>query len=404
MGITRSHRVKMKSSEFIALSACTMALTALGIDIMLPVLAELRRHFGLPRESTATSQVIGFFFMGQIAQIVFGTLSDRFGRLAILRLGFPLYIIGGIAAAFSPDLKFMFAARFVAGMGASAVLMTTIAGVRDRYVGDQMARIMSLIFTIFLFTPVAAPFLGLAILSISSWQAVFLTPPLFAVIIFIWSLRLEESLPRDQRATLHWKSICKNIRQVISNSTFIRYTMITTLLFTALSSYVASSEHIVGEIYGRPELFAWIFAAIGLGMAFFTFANSRLSAKYGARRSIRFLVFSYTVVATILLICTLMLGDPPDIRLFFVAIALLMALNLAIEPNSSALAMEPMGKMAGLASAVYGTSFFFIGATLGSIISYLMVHQVIPLVLSFFVIGLAAVLLAFTDRRFPRQS
>ena len=162
--------MKMKPAEFISLSACTMMLTALGIDIMLPVFGELRKHFGLNPESTAAAQIIGFFFIGQIAQIIFGTLSDRYGRLPILRLGFPLYIIGGIVAAFAPTLGIMYAARFIAGMGASAVFMATIAGVRDRFVGDEMARTMSLILTIFLFTPVIAPFLGLAILSISSWQ------------------------------------------------------------------------------------------------------------------------------------------------------------------------------------------------------------------------------------------
>lgn len=391
--------MKMKSAEFVALSACTMTLTALGIDIMLPAFAELRKHFGLGPESTATAQIIAFFFMGQIAQIIFGVLSDRFGRLMILRIGFPLYVISGIVAAFAPSLELMLAARFVAGMGASAVFMTTIAGVRDRFVGDQMARIMSLVFTIFLFTPVVAPFLGLAILSVSSWQMVFLTPPLFAVIIFFWSLRLEESLPYEKRLPLDWPSIGRSIRKIISNGTFVRYTAITTLLFTALSSYVASSEHIVGEIYGRPELFAWIFAVIGLTMSLFTFINSYLSSRYGARLVIRWLLIIYTVVGGLLLLFTFIFNDPPDMLLFFIGIALLMAINLAVEPNSSALALEPMGNMAGVASAVYGTSFFFIGASLGSVISHFMVKGVFPLVLGFFVIGLITVVLVFSDSR-----
>ncbi len=389
----------MKPAEFIALSACTMMLTAIGIDIMLPVFGELRKHFGLAPGSTATAQVIVFFFMGQVTQIVFGTLSDRYGRLAILRIGFPLYIVGGLAAAFAPSLTLMCAARFVAGMGASAVFMTTIASVRDRFAGDQMARIMSLIFTIFLFTPVVAPFLGMAILKVASWQMVFLTPPLFAVLVFIWSLRLEESLPQTQRIALNWDSIGQSIRSVLGNRVFLRYTGITTLLFTALSSYVASSEHIVGAIYGRPELFAWIFAGIGLTMALCTFINARLSATYGARRSIKWLLISYTVAGTGLLLYTLVIGDPPGMVLFFMAVAVLMALNLGVEPNSSALAMEPMGRMAGMASAVYGTCFFFIGSALGSIISQLMAKTVFPIVLSFFVIGLITLLLVFTDRR-----
>ncbi|QHS55636.1 multidrug effflux MFS transporter [Mucilaginibacter sp. 14171R-50] len=390
--------MKMKPAEFITLSACTMMLTALGIDIMLPVFGELRRHFGLPPQSTATAQVISFFFMGQVAQIIFGPLSDRFGRLAILRIGFPLYIVSGIAAAFAPTLPLMCAARFVAGIGASAVFMTTIAGVRDRFVGDQMARTMSLIFTIFLCTPVFAPFLGIAIMSVASWQMVMLTPPLFAVIVFLWSLKLEESLPHDRRSSLRWASLVQSISRVLSNRAFLRYTAITTALFTALSSYVASSEHIVGEIYGKPKAFAAIFASMGFLMSCCTFLNSYLSSRFGARRTIRALLFIYLLVATVLMIITVVAKSRPDMLVFFIAIALLMSLNLAIEPNSSALAMEPMGQTAGMASAVYGTIFFFIGSALGSVISHLLVKSVFPLVISYFVIGVIAVLLVFGDR------
>ena len=139
----------MKTPEYIALSASIMTLTALGIDIMLPALAAVRQHFGLPPQSAATSQIIVFFFLGQITQIIFGTLSDRWGRVKILRIGFPLYIVGGVAAAFAPTLGVMLFARFVAGMGAAAVFMTTIAGVRDRFAGDAMARTMSSLYDVF---------------------------------------------------------------------------------------------------------------------------------------------------------------------------------------------------------------------------------------------------------------
>ena len=101
----------MKPAEFVALSACTMLLTALGIDIMLPAFWEVRDDFNLGSDSTAAAQIIAVFFMGQIAQIIYGALSDRYGRLAILRVGFPLYIGGGIAAAFAPNLTWMLASR-----------------------------------------------------------------------------------------------------------------------------------------------------------------------------------------------------------------------------------------------------------------------------------------------------
>jgi DHA1 family bicyclomycin/chloramphenicol resistance-like MFS transporter len=391
--------MKMKKAEFIALSACTMMLTALGIDIMLPVFGELKKYFHLSPDSNVTAQIITFFFLGQTAQIIFGALSDRFGRLAILRLGFPLYIIGGIAATFAPSLGLMFAARFIAGIGASAVFMTTIAGVRDRFVGDQMARTLSLIFTVFLSTPVFAPFLGLAILFVASWHMVFLTPPLFAVIVFVWSLRLEESHPKEKRSALNLGSFVQSIKKVVSNKVFLRYTCITTALFAGLSSWVSSSEHIVSEIYGKPNLFAWIFAATGLWMALSTLTNARLSIKFGARRTIKWLLIFYTTVATILLIWSICFDDPPQMPVFFISVAMLMGINLAVEPNSSALAMEPMGEVAGIASAVYGTFFFFVGASLGSITSSLMKNSVLPIIIGFFIAGIITLVLVFSDRR-----
>jgi DHA1 family bicyclomycin/chloramphenicol resistance-like MFS transporter len=388
---------RMKRAEYICLSAATMMLTALGIDIMLPALSDLRHHFGLQPDSTATANVIVFFFMGQVAQLLFGILSDRFGRLPVLRIGFPLYIIGGIAAAYAPSLEFMFAARFIAGVGASAVFTTTIAGVRDRFAGDQMARVMSFILTIFLFTPIIAPFLGIAILSLGSWKTVFLTPPLFAVLVFFWSLRLDESHPAARRSSLNWASIRRSLVHILGNRIFLRYTTITTLLFATLSVYVSGSERIVGELYGRPELFSWIFAGIGLVMSFAALFNARLSTRYGARRTIRSLLFVYTIVAAILLLLTFMENELPGIAVFFIGVGVLMAINLAIEPNSSALALEPLGQNAGIAASVYGTIFFFIGSSIGAVISQLMAHSVLPLVISFFMLGCMGLLLACTD-------
>ena len=394
--------MKMGRGEYIALTASIMALTALAIDIMLPTFAKIREEFGLSSQSTDTANIIAFFFMGQCAQIIFGVLSDRFGRLAILRVGFPLYIISGIVAAFAPNLTLMFIARFIAGMGASAIFTSAIAGVRDRFSGDRMARIMSLILTIFLYTPVIAPFLGVAILSIASWRYVFLTPPAVAILVFLWSLRLEESLPPDQRNALNWKSIGQSIWKVISNKTFLRYTAITTALFAALSSYVGSSEHIIGVIYKKPQLFAWLFAGIAMLSSFSTLINSRLSLKFGARRTIRWLLMMYAAVAGLLLLFTCIFGDPPIMSVLFIGVALLTAINLAIEPNSSALALEPLGNVAGMAASVYGTSFFLIGALVGSFISGLMVHHIFPLVLAYFVIRVVSLVLVFTASKDPQ--
>jgi DHA1 family bicyclomycin/chloramphenicol resistance-like MFS transporter len=228
---------------------------------------------------------------------------------------------------------------------------------------------------------------------------VFLTPPLFAVAVFVWSLRLQESLPKERRTDLKFRNVRSSIKKVLGNAVFRRYTTITTFLFSALSSWVASSEHIVGEIYKKPQLFSWVFSGIGVWLAICTLTNSRLSQRFGARRTLLWLLVCYVFVATILLGATLLFRNPPDMVLFVIAVGLLLGVNLAVEPNSSSLAMEPMGNMAGLASSIYGTCFFFLGAGIGSFMSSLMKTSVLPLITGFFIIGVITLWLAASDRR-----
>ena len=390
----------IKTSELIVLSACTMVLTALGIDIMLPALASVRSSFGLAADSTDTAKLISYFFLGQIFQLVFGILSDRKGRLPILRAGFVIYIFFGVVTAFSPTLEIMFFSRFLTGIGAAAVFMSTIAGVRDRFSGDQMARIMSLIFTIFLFTPVIAPFLGTAILSLtSSWKMVFLTPPLFAVLVFIWSFRLTETLPEEKRVKAKARELIKIIKGILANKTFSRYTLITSLLFTVLSTYVSTSEHIIGNLYGRPDLFAWIFGGMGLLMAFSSLSNSWLAMRFGAKKVMRVLILLYTLVAFALFLLTIIKPDYlPDLSVFVAGVAILLSLNLMIEPNTSSLALEPMGEVAGMAASLYGTLLFLIGSLVSSLLFDLLSQDILVLVSAFVIIGVLSVILAYSDK------
>lgn len=389
------------SLEFIILTACIMLLTALAIDIMLPAFDDLRDYFGLGQESTATASIITFFFLGQIGQLVFGPLSDRYGRIAILRLGFALYISGCIAAALAPDLNLILAARFVVGLGSAAMGVCATAGVRDRFSGDKMARTMSLILTIFLIVPVIAPLAGSLILSLTSWQVVFLTPPLLAIPVFIWSLRLGESLPPERRLKLDPATLLRSVRTVTSNRTFVRYTAITTILFSIFSSYIGSSERIISEIYDRPDLFVWIFGGIGVLMAGFTFLNAQLVGRFGAVRTIRNMLTAYFILTIVLFTLTVTGNGIPNIFIFFAIIGLLQGLNVAIEPNSGALAMEPLGSVAGMAAAIYGASFFVIGSIMGSFVDRLLIDSVIPMAVGYLTAGLLTTALVYAGRPAP---
>ena len=385
------------SKEFIAFTASSMILTALGIDIMLPAFADVRKYFSAGNSSTETAQLVSCFFMGQVTQIVFGYLTDRLGRLPILRAGIVLYVITGFLTAFAGSLYWMYVFRFIAGMGAAAVFMTSIASVRDRYAGDAMARVMSLVLFVFLFTPVVAPALGALVLKFYSWRVVFAIPPSFAVIVFIWSFRMQESHPATARLKNDFRSTLHKLRSIIRNRTFVRYVTIATLLFSVFSSYISSSERIIGTIYQRPRLFPVIFGTIGLFMAISAISNSYFSKRYGARKTLRVLLTSFFVVAAVLFTLTLLFGDPPPALLFFILMGFICCIFIAADPNSSAIALEPLGDKAGLAASVYGTIFFFVGSGIGTFISNQLIKGVGALTTGFFVAGLIVVVLVYSN-------
>ncbi|MBA4849342.1 MFS transporter [Emticicia sp. BO119] len=390
-------------TEFIAMMACIELLTALAIDIMLPTFDAVRQEFHLGTESTATARLVTFFFFGQFFQLIFGPMADKYGRIPVIRAGFILYLSGCIATVLVPNMFWLLMARFIMGIGSSAMFVSVMACVRDRFAGNEMAHAMSMIFTIFLIVPVLAPLLGGFILSVSNWQTVFLTPAAFAIIIFIWSLRLSESSPSQQLSGANMLAVFQSFREVFSNKIFIRYTAISTILFAAFSSYVSSSERIVGTLYQQPHLFIYIFGAIGLCMSIFTFLNARLVGWLGAHHTLRLLLYIYVSLAILLLTLTIGSTEPIHLFVLFTIVGLLQSINIAIEPNSSSLALEPMGHKAGMAASIYGTSYLVVGAFGGSLIDAMLVHSVIPLTIAYFVGGVIALILFSTEQKKMRN-
>jgi DHA1 family bicyclomycin/chloramphenicol resistance-like MFS transporter len=376
-----------------------MVLTALGIDIMLPAFSEVRKHFGIVSETSQTANIITFFFMGQITQIFFGYLTDRLGRLPILRMGILLYILSGIAVVLSPSLTIIFFFRFTAGMGAAAVFMTSIACVRDRFSGDEMAKTMSFVMAIFLFTPVIAPALGAWILHFSTWKVVFLVPPIFAILVFLWSFRMPESHPAERRSVAGFGETMQKIKSILKDLRFLIYVTIATIIFSILSSWVSSSERIIGEFYQSPGLFPLIFGGMGLLMAAFSYINSYLSRKLGAKKSLKLFLILYFIFSAIMVLGAISQDHHPSLLFFFIIIAFLMAFTTAADPNSSALALEHMGDKAGLAASVYGTIFFFVGSGMGAIISARLTDNITPLAIAALIVSSVSLVLNYFVRK-----
>jgi DHA1 family bicyclomycin/chloramphenicol resistance-like MFS transporter len=206
-----------------------------------------------------------------------------------------------------------------------------------------------------------------------------------------------ETHTKQARANVNIKTTLPKIKEILTDWHFMRYISIATLIFSILSSYVSSSERIVGEIYQSPALFPFIFAAIGCLMAVFSFGNSYITKRFGAKKTLRNLLLAYFGVSTLLLISNVFIGNPPPMTFFFGLIAILMALTTAADPNSSAMALEFLGDNAGVAASIYGTIFFFIGSAIGSLISTQLIDGVLPLAICAVIFSGVSVGLAFSD-------
>ncbi len=383
----------LRTRELVAMVSMIMALSAMAIDFMTPAFGDIRLHYGLGTGSTAAAQIITFFFFGEMAQVLYGPLSDRFGRLPVLRSGFVVYAVGSIASALAPTFGLMLGARLFWGLGAAALQVSAGAIVRDHFKGDEMARIMSLVFSIFLIVPVIAPLAGAALLSVASWQVVFGFPAVLAVAVFGWSLRLGESRPESNIVALEFRAIGRAFRYVASNRRTVRYTLAAALLFGAFVSFLSSFERVIGEIYGRPGLFPVTFAGMTAVAALVMLGNARLVGRIGARTAVVRILIAYGVAGVGYLAWALISAGVPALAVTIVLLGGLLALNTAASINFGSLALEPMGEQAGMAAAIYGSFYVGGGAAIGSIIDRQLADSLTPWAAALFASGVLAFLL-----------
>ncbi len=379
------------SREFIALLAMSTALGALGVAILLPALATIRTELGLAADSTAVAGLVSAYFVGLAGgQIVFGPISDRIGRRRTLMLGFGVYIVGALAATLSTGIGLLLVSRFVWGLGGSAGRVVTIAAIRDTYAGEEMSRAMSFILAVFLIVPVVAPLLGAAIVAAASWRWVFGACVIAATGMLLWALRLPETLRDEHRLELRFGRIATAARFVVGDRQAVGYTLAMTALFGAFLSYLASSELIIGQTFGRPEMFPYVFAGVAVVMSFGMLANARVVPRLDTRRVAHAALLVYVVVAAALFVVAFATDGRPALWVFVAGICALLLLHAMIIPNFNSIAMTNMAPVAGTASAVIGSSHMALGAGIGALIDRAYDGTILPLWTAFAVFGVVA--------------
>ncbi|GHC60621.1 multidrug effflux MFS transporter [Limoniibacter endophyticus] len=384
--------------EFIALCAALMALNALAIDIMLPGLQEIGASLGVTSENNRqfviTAYLIGFAF----AQLVYGPLSDSFGRRGPLLVGMGIYSIASIAAAFAPSFEFLLICRAVQGIGAAATRVIVVSVVRDTFGGRAMAEIMSLIFMIFMVIPVIAPLLGQGIMLFGDWHYIFVVMAIGCALIAWWTAtRLPETLHPEYRRALNLGVIAQGFKIVVTNRMAILYTIATTFIFGALFGFINSAQQVYVGIYGIGVWFPVVFAGIASLMSISSFLNSRLVGRLGMRRLSHAAIIGYFVTTGIWLTCTLIYGQLP-LAVFIGFFAIAMLLFGWIGSNLNTIAMEPLGHLAGTASSVFGFIQTLGGALIGALIGQAFDGTTIPMVGGFcFVSAIAIILILIAE-------
>jgi DHA1 family bicyclomycin/chloramphenicol resistance-like MFS transporter len=365
--------------EFVVLIAAMMAIQAMAIDAMLPAFPVIVHVLHVANENHGQWILTAYMTGLGCGQLFWGIMSDRFGRRPVLLIGIGLYVVAALACGLTGSFSALLVWRFIHGAAAASITVSRSV-IRDLYSGRQMARVMSLTFVVFLMVPVLAPSMGALILSIAPWRTIFILVAAFAALVWAWAaLRLKETLQADRRMTLTARHIVSATRLVLGNRTSLCYTFALTAMFASIMAYVGMVQQIFGTVFLTPTLMPSMFALCAVTMGAAAYFNSRIVERLGMR------MISHTALVCFIAITALHVAvaawGRERLWTFVVFQAATMgSFSLAVS-NFGAMAMEPLGAVAGIGASLQGFISTFVGALCGALIGRYFNGTTLPLAL-----------------------
>lgn len=387
--------------EFIALMALLTSIEALSIDAMLPALGDIGRSLGA--EGNQPQLVIGAIFLGAAAgQFISGALSDSFGRRPAVFIFIALFLAGTALCTVAADFPQMLAGRVLQGFGAAGPHVVSLAIIRDRYEGREMARITSFVMSVFILVPVIAPLLGQGVLFIAEWRAIFGALAVLAAALLIWfALRQPETLARDARTPLSVSSYAASARSVLRARALVIYTAVQGLILGAFVGYLSSTQQIFQDVYGQGALFPVFFALLSLAIGTAAALNGSLVMRLGMHRLTASAFVALIALSALFLAWSEMAGGrPPFPGLLAWLGASIFCIGAAFG-NISAMALEPLGEHAGMGATLFGGTSTLIALLVGVLIGQGFDGTLSPLALGFTVAPAAALALMWLDGGSP---
>lgn len=327
------------------------AVGPVSIDMYLPGFPSIVRDLNERGvETTMAAYLIGL----ALGQLVYGPISDRFGRKPPLYVGFALYALGSLGCALSTSMSMLVTMRVVQALGGCGGLVISRAIVRDRCEPHEAARVFSTLMMIVALGPVLAPAVGGLIVTLFGWRATFIFQVVFGLaVLFAVHRVLQETVDRRTVGTLKFTEVLRTYGRLLRDRVFLGYTMISGFSMASLFSYVTGAPTVMTARYGlSAEQFGFL---IGLnGFAFMTASRLNMIAlrKHGPGEVLARHIHVPLIVVLALLALT-MLMEPP--LWAFVALQLIFFVSVGrVNPNVAALALAPYGRGAGSASAIMG--------------------------------------------------
>lgn len=389
---------RLPLGEFVALTAMLMALNALAVDIMLPALPQMGADFGVAQENDRQLIIIAYMLGFGVSQLFYGPLTDRFGRRSVLFISLFFYVVAAIMCVFAPTFDLLIWARVFMGASAGGSRVIAVSAARDLYVGRQMAKVMSLVMIVFMSAPIVAPFFGQLMLKVMTWHGIFWVLAALGVIMFVWVLvRMPETLPVERRVPLNLPTMFRNYWKVIRTREAFGYTIASGFLFGGLMSYISSSEQLYHEVYATGDWFALWFAGAAVAMSISNLINSRLVERLGMRVISHFALICFVIVSIVHALIALQ--GPVPFPLFYTLVLLAFFCIGFQGPNYNAIAMEPLGALAGSGAALIGFVSSFVSASIGGLIARQFDGTVTPIFIGHAVLGTLALIAIFITER-----
>ncbi|MGI9399695.1 MAG: multidrug effflux MFS transporter, partial [Rhizobiaceae bacterium] len=364
--------------------------------IMLPGFPEIAQS--LNTDTTSVQSVITAYLLGfGISQLFLGFVTDRYGRRPVLLGGLLVFTIASVACTFSSSLTMMFLFRGMQGLGAGGIRVIATAAARDCYQGRTLARVMSLVMTVFMAVPILAPAIGQGILLVADWRVIFGVLVLYGAVLFVisWHVFPETLDPKNQRP-IEPNTIIESLGSIIRSAQTVGYTIAAGVFFGSLFGFIASAQQLMADVYGLGVWFPLIFALMALALSAASFINSMLVERYGMRLLSHGAVILFCLNGLLMMI--LQYADLLHLWEFVIFHSINMFLVGLVFANFNALALEPQGHIAGVASAFIGAVTVIIGAAAGYFIGKEFDGTAMPLIVGFFFSGvLCTIVLLITE-------